>query len=173
MARVPRRRHVYAGLLHQLAQSRAQRGKENRGAHVGDTASDNASTTRRHAVVGDIEDTRNGTGDNDGSRAPLSRALCVTNPYGAGRWFAACSRSCPRFSRACALTGDRSVAVIRSPRQGGIERCASDSRDQSVCHRGKAVRPGAVSRESGTERLMVRARRDSESRHHVARGRPA
>ena len=52
MARFPRRRYVYAGLLHERARSTAQRRKENCGAHVGDTASDNVSTTALERASG-------------------------------------------------------------------------------------------------------------------------
>ena len=57
------------GLLHQLAQSKAQRGTENRGVHVGDTASDNVSTTALEGPAVDIVDTVRSAGDKDGSRA--------------------------------------------------------------------------------------------------------
>jgi hypothetical protein len=56
-------------LQDQLAQSKAQRGKENRGAHVGDTASDNVCTTTLEGPAIDIVDTVPIAGDNDGSRA--------------------------------------------------------------------------------------------------------
>ena len=49
--------------------SKRRQRKRNRGTPVVDTASDNASTTERHAAVVDIEDTEQTVSDNDGSRA--------------------------------------------------------------------------------------------------------